>query len=76
LQKNLYFLLNKIIQCGDRDGVGIPEPVGDEDEVQLLIPVGYGKVMGNYMRIEYGDGECKISLRPIAMSILVITSLK
>jgi len=56
--------------------VGIPEPVGDEDEVQLLIPVGYGKVMGNYMRIEYGDGECKISLRPIAMSILVITSLK
>jgi len=34
LQKNLYFLLNA--------GTGIPEPVGDGDEIQLLISVGYG----------------------------------
>lgn len=40
--KNFYFLLKKIIQCGDGDGAGIPEPVGDEDEVQFIIPVEYG----------------------------------
>ena len=41
-EKNFYFLLKKIIQCGDGDGAGIPEPVGDGDEIQFLIPVGYG----------------------------------
>jgi len=42
LQKSFYFLLKNIIQCGDKDGAGIPEPVGDGDEVQFLIPVEYG----------------------------------
>jgi len=42
LQKNLYFLLNFFIKCGDGDETGIPEPVGDGDGIQLLIPVGYG----------------------------------
>ncbi|KEH38966.1 hypothetical protein MTR_2g085095 [Medicago truncatula] len=26
----------------DGDGAGIPEPVGDGDEIQFFIPVGYG----------------------------------
>jgi len=42
--KKTYFLLKKIIQCGDGDEAGIPKPVGDGDgdEIQFLIPVGYG----------------------------------
>jgi len=39
-KNNFYFLLKKIIQCGD--GTGIPEPVGDGDEIQFFILVGYG----------------------------------
>ena len=39
MQKNLYFLLKIIIRCGD--GAGIPEPIGDGDEIQFLIPVEY-----------------------------------
>jgi len=38
--KKTYIFIKKIIQCGD--GWGIPEPVGDGDEIQFLIPVGYG----------------------------------
>jgi len=34
--------LKKIIQCADGDEAEIPEPVGDGDGVQFLIPVGYG----------------------------------
>jgi len=30
------------IQCGEGDGAGIPELVGDGDEVQFLISVEYG----------------------------------
>jgi len=40
--KKLIFFNKKIIQCGDGDEAGIPEPVGDGDEIQFLIPVGYG----------------------------------
>jgi len=40
--KKLIFFIKKNIQCGDGDGAGIPEPVGDGDEVQFLISVGYG----------------------------------
>jgi len=40
-EKNFYFLLKTIIQCGDGYGAGIPEPVGYMDEIQFLIPVGY-----------------------------------
>jgi len=40
--KIFYFLLKKIFNVGRGDEVGIPEPVGDGDEIQFLIPVGYG----------------------------------
>ena len=40
--KKLQFFIKKIIQCGDGDGAGIPEPVEDGDGIQFLIPVGYG----------------------------------
>jgi len=38
--KKFLFFIKIIIQCGDRDGAGIPEP--DGDDIQFLIPVGYG----------------------------------
>jgi len=30
--KKVLFFIKRIIQCGDRDGAGIPKPVGDGDE--------------------------------------------
>jgi len=39
VEKNFYFLLEKIIQCGD--GVRIPEPVENVDEIQFLIHIWY-----------------------------------
>jgi len=43
----MYFLkkinnIKKIIQCGDMDDAGIPELVGDGDEVQFSILDRYG----------------------------------
>jgi len=40
-KKLIFFIKKKIIQCGDGDEVGIPEPIGDGDEVQFLISVEY-----------------------------------
>jgi len=31
-----------LIHYGDGDEAGIPEPIGDGDEIQFVIPVGYG----------------------------------
>jgi len=70
LQKNFYFLLKNIIQCGDGDGAAVPEPVGDGDRVQFLIPpLGMGRVTSKYMRIRYEDEKCKIRPYPIVMPI-------
>ena len=38
----LFFIKKKIIQGGDEDGTGIPKPVGEENEIQFLIPIAYG----------------------------------
>jgi len=40
-RKKLIFFIKKDIQCRNGDEAGIPQPVGDEDEVQFLIPVEY-----------------------------------
>jgi len=40
--QKLLFFIKKFIQCGDGDGAGIPEPVGDGNEIQFLILGGYG----------------------------------
>jgi len=37
-----FFLLKKIIHCGNGYGAGIPKPVRDGDEIRFLIPVEYG----------------------------------
>jgi len=37
--KKTYIFIKKNIECGDGDGAGIPESVGDE--IRFLIPVGY-----------------------------------
>jgi len=40
-EKYFFFLLKKYIHYGNGDGVGIPEPVGDGDEIWFLIPAKY-----------------------------------
>ena len=41
--KNAFiFIKKKFIHCGDGDGAGIPEPVGDIVEIRFLFPDGYG----------------------------------
>jgi len=43
-QKNFFFI-KKVYSLRGRDGAGIPEPIGDGDEIQFLIPFEYG--LGN-----------------------------
>jgi len=40
--KNAFIFIKKVIHCWDGDEAEIPEPVGDGDKVQFLIPAGYG----------------------------------
>ena len=74
MQKILYFLFKKIIQCGDGDGTGIPELVGNENGFNFSSPLGMGRVTGKYIRIGYGDGECKTRPHPAPMPCLVSTT--
>ncbi|RHN46566.1 hypothetical protein MtrunA17_Chr7g0243591 [Medicago truncatula] len=37
----LYSIKKKLIHCGEGDEAGLPEPIGDGDEIQFLIPIGY-----------------------------------
>jgi len=77
LQKKFLFFIKKSIQCGDGDGAGIPEPVGDGDEVQFIIPpLGMGRVTGKYMRIGYVDGECKTRPHPATLPCLSLIKIK
>jgi len=40
--KKTSIFIKKNIEYGDGDEAGIPEPVGDGDEVHFFIPVEYG----------------------------------
>jgi hypothetical protein len=40
--KNTFIFIKKVIHYGDGDEAGIPEPVGDGDEIRFFIPTGYG----------------------------------
>jgi len=40
--KKASIFIKKKIKCKVGDEVGIPEPVGNGDDVHFLIPVGYG----------------------------------
>jgi len=71
LQKKTSIFIKKIIQYGDADEEGIPEPAGDGDEVQFLIPIEYGRVTDKYMTIGYGDGECKTRPHPAPLPCLL-----
>jgi len=68
-KRNCYFLLKKMIQCGTEMGRGYPNPLGTVMGFNFSSPLGMSRVTGKYMRIEYGDGECKTRPhpRPIAM---------
>jgi len=59
-----------MIHYGYGDGDGIPEPVGDGDVIQFLIPLGMGRVTGKYVRIGYGDGEGKTRPHPAPLPCL------
>jgi len=37
-----YVRIKKMIHYGDKDETGIPESVGNKDEIQFLIPIRYG----------------------------------
>jgi len=72
-EKYLYFYFKKILQCRDGDGTGISEPVEDGNGVRFLIPAGYGRVTGKYMRVGYGDGEDKTRPQPAPLSCLLVS---
>jgi len=68
--KNFYLLLKKIIQCGDGDGAGIPEPVGDGMRFNFSSMLGMDRVTSKYMRIRYVDGKCKTRPHPASLPCL------
>ncbi|AES72983.1 hypothetical protein MTR_3g098440 [Medicago truncatula] len=59
--KKLLFFIKKIIQCGDEDGAGIPEPVGNGDVIQFLIPVGYRHGNGGMKEKASHEGKGKVT---------------
>jgi len=54
----------------DGDGTGMPEPVGDGDGFNFSSLLGMGRVTDKYIRIGYGDGECKTCPHPAPMPCL------
>jgi len=68
--KKHFFLLKKIIHCGDGDEVGIPKPVGTGMKFNSSSPFDMGRVMSIYMRVGDGDGEGKTRPHPGSMSCL------
>ena len=57
-KKNFYFLLVKLFNAGT--GMGF----------SFLSPLDIGRVTGKYMRIGYGDGECKTRPHPAPLPCL------
>jgi len=45
-------------------GAGIPEPVGDGEEIRYRSPFDMDRVTGKYMGEEYEDGEGKSCSHP------------
>jgi len=69
-KKLLFFIKKKYSMQGWGCGRDT-EPVGDGDEVQLLIPIGMGWITSKYMRIKYRDGKFKICPHPTPLSCLI-----
>jgi len=53
-------------------GRGYLNPSGTGMEFNFLSPLGMGRVTGKYMRIEYGNGECKTHPHPAPLSCLLL----
>ena len=70
LQKNFYFLFKKIIQCGDRDEPGYPNPSGTGMGFNFSSPLDMGRVTDKYVRIGYGDRKCKTRPHPAPLPCL------
>jgi len=57
--KKLLFLLKKILNLGTGMGRGYPNPSGLGMRFTFSSPLGMSRVTSKYMRIGYGNGECK-----------------
>jgi len=66
--KKLIFLLKKILNAGMGMGRGYPNPSGMR--FVFSFPLDMNRITGKYMRIRYGDGECKIRFHPTPLSCL------
>jgi hypothetical protein len=66
--KNNFFLLKKIDSLRDEDGAGIPERIGDGDEIQFFIHMG--RVTDKYMEVGDEDGEGKTRPHPAPLPCL------
>ena len=51
-------------------GRGYPNPSGMGMGFTFSSPLGMGRVTGKYMRIGYGDGECKTRHHPAPLPCL------
>jgi len=69
-KKNFYFLLVKLFNAGTGMRRGYPKPSGTGMGFSFLSPLDIGRVTGKYMRIGYGDGECKTRPHPAPLPCL------
>ena len=69
-KKTSIFLLKKLFSAGTGMRRGYPNPSGTGMGFSLLSPLGMGRVTGKYMRIGYGDGECKTRPHPALLPCL------
>jgi len=51
-------------------GRGYPNPSGTGMGFNFSSPLGMGRITGKYMRIGYGDGECKTRPHPAPLPCL------
>jgi len=70
-KKTSIFIKKIILNAGMGMGRGYPNPSGMGMRFTFSSPLGMGRVMGKYMRIGYGDGECKTRPHPAPLPCLM-----
>jgi len=72
LQKKTSIFIKKIIlNAGTGMGRGYPNPSGMGMGFTFSSPLDMGRVTSKYMRIGYGDGECKTRPHPAPLPCLI-----
>jgi len=69
-RKTSIFIKKIILNAGTGMGWGYPNPSGMGMRFTFSSTLGMGRVTGKYMRIGYGDGECKTRPRPTSLPCL------